>query len=90
VVARLAAYQNSPEYHARCRISELSRKRGERTSAEETELDDLQKRYPELPFDHNDPLATFARDFAQTLNRFLEVEATRLAAASSRRRASRQ
>jgi hypothetical protein len=49
VVARLAAYENSPEYHARCRISELSRKRGERTSAEETELDDLQKRYPELP-----------------------------------------
>jgi hypothetical protein len=68
----------------------LSTKRGERTPAEETELDDLQKRYPELPFDHNDPLATFTRDFTQHLNRILEEHAARVAADSSRRRASRQ
>jgi hypothetical protein len=90
VVARLAAYENSPEYHARRRIRDLSTKRGERTPAEETELDDLQKRYPELPFDHNDPVATFARDFSQTCKRILEERAARVAADPSLRRASRQ
>ena len=57
-MARTAAYLESPEVRARDRISELSRRviGGCRSAAEEEELDDLRRRYPDLPLDPDDPL----------------------------------
>jgi hypothetical protein len=73
VVARLAAYQNSPESHARGRISQLRWKVDARTATEETELEELLKRYPDLPPDPDDPIAAMRKRFMEALESIEEV-----------------
>jgi hypothetical protein len=59
--ARVAAYEASSEGQARSRIAALSWQRSPRnplSAAEQSELDELRKRYPDLPVDFDDdPLA---------------------------------
>jgi hypothetical protein len=54
LIARLAAFRASPEAKARTRISDLERK--ERSAAEQSELDSLRARYPEVPADPDHPM----------------------------------
>ena len=58
LVARIAAYEESPEGRARGRILELElqRFREGRTAAEQNELDSLRTLYPDPPPDPDDPL----------------------------------
>jgi hypothetical protein len=58
LMARVAAYDESPEGRARCRIFVLQLQgfAGGRSTAEQNELDSLRTLYPDLPLDPNDPL----------------------------------
>jgi hypothetical protein len=57
--ARLAAFEQSPEGCARRRIRDLEMQdfAGERSPAEQSELENLRTLYPDLPLDPDDPLA---------------------------------
>ena len=58
-MARLAAYEESPEGRARSRIFKLQLQRfgrGGLSTAEQSELDSLSTLYPEPQLDPNDPL----------------------------------
>jgi hypothetical protein len=58
-MARLTAYDESPEGRARSRIFKLQLQRftsGGLSTAEQGELDSLSTLYPEPPLDPNDPL----------------------------------
>jgi hypothetical protein len=65
--ARVAAYRESPEGLARRRICELERKKFREgcTTAEQSELDGLQARYPEPPLDPEDPLTPVMEGWRQ-------------------------
>jgi hypothetical protein len=54
LVARIAAFEESPEGRARSRIQDLELKG--RTTAGQNELDSLRRLYPDLPDDPDDPL----------------------------------
>jgi hypothetical protein len=57
LVARIAAFEESPEGRARSRILELELQgRDGRATAEQDELDSLRTLYPDLPDDPDDPL----------------------------------
>src|SRR5262249_1473385 len=68
LIARTAAFDQSPEGRGRARIWELVHGTFSReglSPAEQGELDNLQARYPELPRDPDDPNTQFWEDFEQ-------------------------
>jgi hypothetical protein len=71
-MARVAAYDESPEGRARSRIFnlQLHRFRGGLTAAEQSELDGLRTLYPDLPLDPNDPLKETYEAMAAAVKEF--------------------
>jgi hypothetical protein len=73
LIARTAAFDQSPEGRGRSRIRELvfdSFTRKGLSPAEQNELDSLQARYPELPLDADDPRNEIYEAFDQALREF--------------------
>lgn len=80
IAARVAAYEASPEPEARSRIAwldwEVISKRG-LSAAEQSELDELRKRYPELPDDPDDPLFSAFEAVRQAVKKSREQNSLR-------------
>ena len=66
MMARVAAYEETPEGRARNRIFELQLEEFGRGfgAAQQHELDSLRTLYPDLPLDPNDPLKEIMEAFA--------------------------
>jgi hypothetical protein len=69
LMARVAAYDESPEGRARSRIFNLQLQRG-LTTAEQSELDGLRTLYPDLPLDPNDLLKETYEAMAAAVKEF--------------------
>jgi hypothetical protein len=69
LMARLAAYHESPEGRARSRIFKLELQTFAEglSTAEQNELDSLRTLYPDLPFDPNDPPKETFEAFAEAV-----------------------
>jgi hypothetical protein len=75
LMARLAAYGESPEGRAQSRIFELTIRRfssGGLSTAEQSELDSLSTLYPKPPLDPNDPLDKEMEAFSVALKEALK------------------
>jgi hypothetical protein len=69
LMARLAAYHESPEGRARSRIFKLELQTFAEglSTAEQNELDSLRTLYPDLPLDANDPIRETFEAFAEAV-----------------------